>query len=152
MSTASTTHDSIVVSVPHCGTRFLKERLGIADHVHTTHEWGSLLERVDGRSIIVPLRNPVAVWRSWCRRHNPRLFPYGEFFCAWGALQTLAITRPDIDVICVDKCSDVRITDWSKVGDDDGSRAGWNLLKVDLRCLHKLPLVATHYGPHVRYT
>lgn len=150
MSTASTIHDPIIVSVPHCGTRFLKARLGIKDHLHTTSELGSLIERVKDRIIIVPMRKPATVWRSWCRRHDPRNIPYGEFFCAWGNLQALAIARPDLDVICVDKCRDLRITDWTPVGDDDASRAGWNLLKIDLRCLHKLPIVTAHYGPHVR--
>ena len=118
------TPDPIIVSVPHCGTRFLKERLGIKDHVHTTKEWNSLVRRVANRKIIVPLRKPVDVWRSWCRRHEGRNFPYAGYYLAWGALQALDY-QFDLDVICVDKQEDPRITDWSKVGDGDASRARW---------------------------
>jgi hypothetical protein len=139
------TYKPIIVSVPHSGTRFLIERLGIEDHVHTHIAWDTLWERTEGRSIVVPLRSPVDIFRSWCRRHDPKSFPFGEFFMAWGFLHALD-QMVDLDVICVDHCADPRITDWSKVGDGDGSRADWKLHKVDLRALYKLPIVHRHYG------
>lgn len=139
------TFDPIIVSVPHCGTRFLKERLGIEEHAHTHLDWDKLWDKTEGRTVVVPLREPAEVFRSWCRRHDPKKFPYGEFFLAWGHLHTLD-QMIDLDVICVDLCRDERITDWSKVGDDDNSRADWKLHRADLRSLHKLPIVKRHYG------
>ncbi len=144
------TPDSIIVSVPHCGTRFLQNRLGIKDHIHTLAEWDSLLRRVQGRKVYVPLRNPPDVWRSWCRRNLAHKFPYGQFFLAWGNLQHLA-SLYEIDIICIDHQSDSRITDWSKVGDGDASRAGWTMIQTDLRPLYRLPIVNDHYGPHVKW-
>jgi hypothetical protein len=139
------TRDPIIVSMPHCGTRFLKERLGLKDHVHTTANWETLTQRIRGRKIIVPLREPPAVWRSWCRRENPRMFPYANFFLGWGVLQLLDSTL-SLDVIAVDLQEDERITDWRKVGDEDMSRAGWQLIKVDLRPLYRLPIIDRYYG------
>ena len=57
----------------------------------------------------------------------------------------------DLDVICVDKQEDPRINDWSKVGDEDGSRARWQLIKIDQRPMYHLPLVMKHYGPYTTW-
>ena len=102
-------------------------------------------ERLEGRSPVVPMREPADVFRSWCRRHDPKSFPYGEFFMAWGQLHALD-QMIDLDVICIDQCRDTRITDWQPVGQGDNSRADWKLLKVDLRALHKLPIVERNYS------
>lgn len=139
------TSDPIIVSVPHTGTRFLKERLGIEDHVHTNLAWDKVWERTEGRSLIVPLRKPASVWRSWCRRNEPDKFPYASFFMAWGGLNTLD-QMVDLDVICIEAQHDTRITDWSAVGDGDGSRGDWKLMDIDLRQLYKLPIVDRYYG------
>lgn len=139
------TPDRIIVSVPHCGTRFLKERLGIKQHIHTTHEWSSLVKRLEGQEIIVPLRKPDSVWRSWCRRHDRRNFPFADYYLAWGALQMVA-NQFEIDVICVDKQEDSRITDWKPIGDEDASRARWELIKIDQRPMYRLPIIVEHYG------
>jgi len=64
---------------------------------------------------------------------------------AWGLLQVLDSVM-DLDIICVDKQQDSRITDWSKVGDGDRSRADWKLIKTDLRPVYTLPVVSRHYG------
>jgi len=56
------------------------------------------------------------------------------------------VNQFEVDVICVDKREDPRIDDWSPIGDDDGSRAGWALIKADLRPMNNLPLVIEHYG------
>lgn len=139
------TSKPIIVSVPHCGTRFLMERLDIKEHVHTHTKWSTLWERTEGRSLIVPMREPAKVFRSWCRRHDPKEFPFGEFFMAYGQLHALD-QMCELDVIPIDHCADSRITDWSPVGDGDESRADWKLHKVDLRAIHKLPIVEQWYG------
>jgi hypothetical protein len=139
------TLDPIIVSVPHCGTRFLKERLDVKDHVHTTESWPDLVERIRGRKLFVPLRKPDSVWRSWCRRADKRNFPYAEYYLAWATLQMVA-NQFEVDVICVDKKQDPRLDDWRAVGDEDASRAGWELIKIDQRPLYKLPLVLDNYG------
>jgi hypothetical protein len=144
------THDPIIVSVPHTGTRFLQQRLGLQEHIHTLSSWDSLLRKLAGRKVYIPLRNPPDVWRSWCRRHNPKIFPYGQFFLAWGCLQMIA-EQMEVDVICVDHKTDPRINDWGKVGDQDNSKVGWQLLKTDLRPLYRLPLVDKYYGPHSKW-
>jgi len=137
----------IVVSVPHSGTRFIKKRLGIADHVHTNAPWKALWEQVEGRDIIVPLRSPSDVWRSWCRRWPDKdvLKWAGGFFVSWTVLHTLD-QMCELDVICVDKQQDPRITDWRAEGDQDASNGNWKLHKVDLRPLHKLPIVERNFG------
>lgn len=145
------TSDPIIVSIPHSGTRFLKKRLGIEEHVHTHTNWNTLLKRVRGRTIISPLRNPDAVWRSWCRRRNVELdkFPLIEFAAGWYVMHTLA-QMFEVDFIPVDKQEDRRIRDWSKVGDRDESAALWKAHRIDLRALYKLPYVQEHYGSWAR--
>jgi len=138
------THDPIIVSIPHSGTRFLKKRLGIEDHMHVGPDWYMLWERVQNRPIVVPLRSPSEIWRSWCRRNSPEKFPYSQFFVAWGCLHALD-QLCELDVICIDKQEDQRISDWSEVGSEDAGVANWKLLKVDLRPLFELPIVERHY-------
>lgn len=137
----------IIVSVPHSGTRFLKERLSIAHHCHTHTNWRKLYEEIQGKHIIVPLRRPDEVWRSWCRRRDPDsvLMWVGAFFQGWCILHTLD-QMYELDFICIDKQEDLRISDWSKVGDGDENGPRWKLLKVDLRPLYKLPFVQEHYS------
>lgn len=140
------THDPIIVSVPHSGTRFLMRRLNVEAHIHANANWTQLWERVEGRQIVVPLRKPSDVWRSWCRRHPEDVLKWaGSFFVSWAVLHTLD-QMCELDVICVDKCDDPRIDDWKPIGDKDGSAAGWKLHKADLRSLHKLPIVERYFG------
>ena len=140
------TPDPIIVSIPHTGTRFLKERLGIEDHVHTHTNWNALWKQIHNRSLIAPLRNPTSVWRSWCRRRDDgdvlRWAPH--FFASWYVMHTLD-QMLDVEFVCIDKQEDQRITDWGKVGDADQSHAGWKLHRVDLRVLYKIPFVQRHY-------
>lgn len=139
--------DPIIVSIPHTGTRFLKDRLDIEHHIHTHTNWVTLYERVKNKHIIVPLRNPSTVWRSWCRRKDEEevLNWAPQFFASWYIMHTLDQLF-DLDIICIDKQVDERITDWGKVGDSDNSHAKWKLHKVDLRVLYKIPLVQRNYG------
>lgn len=137
----------IIVSVPHTGTRFLQKRFGIAHHVHTHSNWVKIMNEIQDRQIVSPLRHPKDVWRSWCRRrHADDLTNWvSQFFIAWGNLHTLD-QMYDIDFVCVDKGEDSRITDWQKVGDTDGDSAQWKLHKVDLRPLMKLPMIQRNYS------
>ena len=141
----------IIVSVPHSGTRFLQERLGVEKYVHTTDNWVHLHKRVLNKKIIVPLRRPHKVWRSWCRRRpdkNPLIWS-PHYFAAYYILHTLD-QMYDLDFICVDKQDDPRITDWSPVGESDASHAGWKLHEVDLRVLYKIPYVHKYYPSHLK--
>lgn len=144
-SIALAMNDPIIVSVPHTGTRFLQERLGVKDYVHTICPWDALLERVKDRQVISPLRNPSDVWKSWARRKNPKTepFPYALFIGAWHVLHTLDMMM-DVDFICVDKCSDPRIKDWEPVGNRD--YGPYDLKPIDLRSIFWLPFVNKHYG------
>ena len=110
-----------------------------------------LLRRVEGKQIIVPLRNPQDVWRSWARRDNFRehhlkghMFPYARFFGAWYTLHTLDMLF-DVDFIAVDQRKDPRIADWSRVGHDDRPTHD-GVSAIDLNHLHYLPFVQRHYG------
>lgn len=124
------------------------QRLGIKDFVHATWEWDKLWTATEGRSIIVPLRHPSTVWRSWCRRWGDE-FPLADFFLGWGKLHALD-SMCDLDVICIDKQEDARITDWTPVGDEDGKRHDWKLLKHDLRPLTALPIITRHYSNELK--
>lgn len=139
--------DPIIVSVPHTGTRFLKARLGLQDHAHANTRWQMLWDRIEGRDVIVPLRDPSVVWRSWCRRHPGQhvLNWFGHFMAGWFNVNALD-QMMEIDFICIDKQEDPRITDWTPVGDEDGSAAEWKLHKADLRSLYYLPFVTRHFG------
>lgn len=141
------TPDLIIVSVPHTGTRFLKKRLGIEDHIHSNSNWEKLWDTIDGRYVIAPLRSPPTVWRSWCRRHANRdpLEWVGHFMAGWFALNALD-QMIDVDMICVDKQEDPRIDDWQPVGEFEGRPTDWKLHKVDLRTLYNLPIVYRNYG------
>jgi hypothetical protein len=138
--------DPIIVSIPHTGTRFLKERLGIDAHVHTSTNWDAVYRQARNRQVIAPLRKPTDVWRSWCRRRDDgdplRWAPH--FFSAWYIMHALDMLF-DVDFICVDKQDDPRIDDWEPFGGSDQSHAGWKLHRVDLRVLYKLPFVYNNY-------
>jgi len=134
----------IIVSVPHTGTRFLKKRLGIKDHIHTVALWEHLLEKTEGRTIISPLRNPVSVWRSTTRRWVTPDIPLDthSFLRSWYMLHALSLVR-DIDFIAIDKQQDERITDWAPVGKGDEGRAVHP--DIDLKPLYELPFIKEFY-------
>lgn len=137
--------DSIVVSVPHSGTRFLKERLGVDEHVHSHRPWKDVLKRIEGKHVYVPLRNPKMVWHSWCRRNNKDpLWFAPEFFAAWFNIHTLDQVF-DLDFICLDKQNDARIKDWGRVGGNDASRLGHEIYSVDMQPIYKLPYINRYY-------
>jgi len=142
--------EPIILSVPHTGTRFLKERLGIEHHVHANSGWQGMFEFCQDReAIYVPLRRPHEVWRSWCRRHYGRdpLEWVGHFMAGWFHINALEQLF-ELDFIAVDRPGDPRISDWSRVGKYDGRPTDWKLHKVDLRILYTLPYIKRHYGEH----
>lgn len=134
--------EPIIVSIPHTGTRFLQERLGVEKSVHTISKWSSLYHQVEGKQIIAPLRHPNNVWGSWARRKKDP-FPYAEFFSAWYLMHTLDMLF-DVDFICLDKRDDPRITDWTPLGHDGPGPYGLPL--IELRPLFFLPFVNRHYS------
>lgn len=136
----------MIVSVPHTGTRFLKERLAIKDHIHTHTRCGTVLKRVKNRQLIAPLRAPADVWGSWCRRAGEKepLMWAPSFFAAWFVMYALDLTF-GVDFICIDKQEDARITDWSIVGAKEPKYARGKLHGVDLSVLFSIPFLQQHY-------
>lgn len=142
----------IIVSVPHTGTRFLQDRLGVEKYVHTHSNWVHLHERIHDKQIIAPLRKPKDVWRSWCRRRDggQDVLDWAQhFFAAWYVLHTIDQLY-DVDFICVDKRDDERIEDWSSVGEDEKSHPLWKHHRADLRVIYKIPFVHRHYPSHLK--
>lgn len=137
----------IIVSVPHTGTRFLMERLGIKSHVHTNWEWERQIREISKHNnVVTPMREPSAVWHSWCRRNQSELFPYGAFFMAWAGLNTIdQMFR--VDVVCVDRQDDPhkRINDWSHIAKWEAEES--EILPIDLRSVYDLPIVRRYYRP-----
>lgn len=130
----------VVVSVQHTGSRFLCERLGIHtnDIIHTNQPLTSVIEKIDGRDIITPLRHPKDVWHSWCKRGKA---DSNLFLFSWARLNTLCFLTP-IDFIAVDKQEDSRITDWTKVCHNPKEA---ECPEVDLRGIMKMPFIRGHY-------
>jgi hypothetical protein len=140
--------NTILVSIPYTGTRFLKERLGLKRTTHTTANWESLLGLVKGRKIIAPLRDPKSCWRSTVRRMtntNTRDFKnVAGFFKAWYQMHSLTLLY-DVDFIPVDLRQDSRIQDWEPVGNDDRGE-NEKAPDVHLRELYELPFVKQFYS------
>lgn len=137
----------IIVSVPYTGTRFLRERLGIKQSVHTYTPWNRLLEIIDGHEVITPLRDPQANWHSWARRwdyaedYDQQIARYNM---CWFVLHSLSLIK-DIDFIPVDlpNLRDSRIQDWTPVGNED---AGNLEHYYNAEALYNLPMIQKYYG------
>ena len=140
----------LIVSIPHSGTRFLKERLGIGENVHTYQDWYFLIEKVTGRELIAPLRDPLSVWESWSKRYAN--FPYFTFAFHWYGMHVLDQLY-DIDFICLEQKSDPRIKDWSSVGSEKLEYNNPGALQsppADISALFALPFVKRHYNTKTR--
>ena len=79
--------DSVIVSIPFSGTRYLRQALNIPRCAHTYVPPERLLEYVESATnIVVPLRRPEDNWASWARRW-PEGKPWdrriAEFERAW---------------------------------------------------------------------
>lgn len=139
----SPTSRSLVVSVPHSGTRFLKQLLGGCNACHSMSDWCEVIhsaKRAD--HIYVPMRHPHDVWTSWCRRR--RLSSANQIMLwhrSWYQLHALDMMF-DLDIVCVDK--DERVTKNPVVGHDPGY-SKFDLVDVSLNSLWELPIVNRHY-------
>ncbi len=135
---------AIIVSIPYTGTRFLKKHLNIQESVHTYTPWTRLLELVDGRTIIAPLRDPAKNWTSWARRWTDELLDHQirVFVQSWYTMHALTLIC-DVDFIPVDLQQDDRITDWTPIGDED---TGSLVYKFRTDFLYNLPFVQKYYG------
>jgi len=139
--------DRIIVSVPYTGTRFLKERLGVNEHIHTVVSWDALVERLEGKEIIAPLRNPYDVWgstiRRWVKLDHDTHIP--NFISAWYVMHALTLIKK-ITFIPVDLKIDPtgEIKDWTKVtGEKD--RHNKKYYPISLRGIYLLPFVKKYY-------
>lgn len=142
-STASMTSD-LIVSIPQTGTRFLRERLGVRDFVHTIESWEQLVGKTEGRNIVSPLRSPAACWASSTRRWTTsRPFDTELWLHSWYMMHALSLVR-DIDFIVIEKRDDPRISDWSKVGDRDEGK-NRSIPDIGLRHIYELPFVKARY-------
>lgn len=134
------------MSVPHTGTRFLKERLGIDAYYHVWLKWPDVMRRAWGASkVYVPLRHPEDVYKSWIKRERlgDKSGPW-RWYMAWYTLQALD-DRLDLDVICVDKQEDPRIKDWERVGFREPPAKQTHFHDVRWDVLFQLPIVSRHY-------
>jgi hypothetical protein len=65
----------LVLSVPHAGTRTVQKILN-CEHAHVyvrDHpDWPFFAKRIRFLRLVVPLRDPRAVWRSWVKRWNAK--------------------------------------------------------------------------------
>lgn len=139
----------LIVSIPHTGSRFLRERLGIEEIVHTERNWHDLINKTAGHHLIAPLRNPMSVLSSAVRRTPPELIMFDEagWIHNWYMMHALTLIR-QVDFIVLEHESDPRITDWSPVGhNDDGERPIYNrpLPPMDLGKIYELPFVVAAY-------
>ena len=139
----------IIVSIPHTGSRFLRERLGIDEIVHTERNWHDLINKTAGHYLISPLRDPVSVLRSAVKRTPPELaFDIAGWIHNWYMMHALTRIR-HIDFIVIAQQADPRITDWTPVGhDDDGERPIYDrpYPAIDLGKIYELPFVDGVYG------
>ena len=108
---------SIVLSVPHSGTRFVHEHMNTESYHHTWDKWECMVENCKTADhIYVAMRHPKDVRMSWIRRgvlHNKRSIY--RWYMSWYQLQACDELF-DLDVICVDKQEDPRIKNWEKIG------------------------------------
>ena len=136
----------IVVSIPYSGTRFLKERLGITEHVHTIiFGWDALIRETEGKKLVAPLRDPKAVWESTVRRYNrwDATDNIPIFFTAWFMMHALSVIR-DIEFIPVDLQISDRITDWTPIGGEE-DMCNTKCYPMCLRRIYSLPFVKQFY-------
>lgn len=141
----------IIVSIPHTGSRFLRERLGIEEIIHTELSWRELVNKTAGLGDLVsPLKPPMAVLKSAVRRTPPELaFDQAGWIHNWYMMHALSMIRTInfIDLLAQD---DPRITDWSPVGHNDGgNRPMYDdrpMPDMDLGRIYELPFVKRRYG------
>lgn len=151
-----------VVSVPHTGSNFLRELLELDTFKHTgalffnqqyKGPWANLM--------IVPLRKPEDVWRSWYNRyHDPdKPEPQGfeaSFWINWHAFawmvknqERMIFIPVDLPGVRDDALSDLsRVlgktlsTDWEKVNSHGGKS---EVPTPDLSEIYDIPVIRSLY-------
>jgi len=142
--------ERLVVSVPHTGTRFVKQRLDIKTHVHTITTYSRVWDMVEeyDRNIVIPLRHPQDVLRSWITRdkHKQRGWLV-QFSLGWALLQELS-ERCDAEIIPVDLKQHEEIDNWNPVG-HNGSKpeAHDEAMRISIFHIFTLPIVKKYYLP-----
>jgi len=135
----------VIVSIQHTGARFLSERFGLEwnDIIHTNQPLVDVIDKIDGRDIITPLRHPEDVWRSWCKRyiHLDTTTRLSRLMSSVFTLGNLSMHH-NIDFIAVDKQEDSRISDWSKVCHNPKDV---EYPEVDLSYFWEMSFIREHY-------
>lgn len=138
----------LIVSVPHTGTRFLKQRLKVVEHCHTTNSYDRLWDTIEkyDRRVIIPLRHPQDVVRSWITRDKHKQLGWQvQFGLAWTHLQYI-YERCSAEVICVDKQEHPDIEDWTPIGNFDQKRNdGAEADHIGIYHIFQLPIVHENY-------
>lgn len=136
--------DRIIVSIPHTGTHFVSYRLGITDIVHSMAPWEFLLEQIEGKRIVSPLRHPMNVWKSWCKRYaSSEGFAWQTWGFAWRTIEILD-SMYEIDFIDLEERRDPRIEDWSPENMEHNFPNDIPQ-PIDFNKIFKMPFVARHY-------
>ncbi len=136
------------MSVPYSGTRFLMRNLGIMQRVHTYTPWNELMEILEGKTIITPMRDPAKNWLSWARRwpkDKPIDHQIVQYTRAWHVLHAVSLIK-ELDVIPVDLQQDKRVSNWIPVGDGD---PGDNIHALNTDSIYELPIVQKYYGENI---
>lgn len=145
--------DRLIVSVPHSGTRFLKSRFGWRDHRHTITSYERLISDIEAwdHKIIIPLRHPQDVLRSWFSRQKHRqTYWLTQFVMAWTHLQHVH-DACDSEVVTIEGQDHFEITDWTPVGDTDKKydncveKADY----IDITPIFALPIIQQRYKPRL---
>ena len=145
-----------LVSVPHTGTRFAQELLEQAYPNLICEHWlryrGVVPAAFDCDLVIVPMRNPLDVYRGFWKRS--KMGP--EYFDSWTTLQEaydyspvlmrfLPVDLHDRDDYLQALATDLGIrlrTDWEPVG----TRESVFEPPIDLSKVYRLPVVQQFYG------
>ena len=113
--------DRLIVSVPHSGTRFFRDRLNWRHHRHTFGYFDVLLKEIEeyGGKVLIPLRHPQDVLKSWASRQKNYQYQWlSQFAIAWAYADWIARVY-DAEVWQIEKQDHPLITDWTPVGDKD---------------------------------
>lgn len=142
----------IVISIPYSGTRFLRRRLEIPESAHVYTPWKRLMELIEGKKILAPIRNPADNWNSWARRwpkDQPIEKQVGTFVRCWYTMHALTLIR-DIEWYPIDipELRNESIKDWSPVGHDD---PGDNKHPFETDFIYDLPFVKQFYKYGEKY-
>ena len=146
-----------ILSVPHTGTRFLKDLLK-APHNHVTQ--ANVKERIRAKPIVcVPLRDPRKVWESWVTRHNSGTHSpdelYFEYERNWRLLEGydklkhmyyLPVDHKDRELyleLMARVTNKDLVTHWDPVGHEEPNKA---IPNVDLSEIYSLAVVKRFYA------